>query len=139
MALTTLSGTISNIRHSTETSGQVGRQGGAVGTAQVLAFRVDNTSAQIKLKGVPDIQDGDPVTLAGSVKNGTFVALAMRNDKTNAVYTLPAAIGFFLGGMLILLGILTLACLVGIVFIGAGIYTLWEASNYQTAANLLKR
>ncbi|MEW5683794.1 MAG: hypothetical protein AB1942_02635 [Pseudomonadota bacterium] len=139
MAITTLTGAVSGIRHSTETRGTVGRNGGSVKTGQVIAFRVDDRSAQIKLADVPDIRDGDQVTLAGSDKNGVFKALALRNDKTGAVYSIPTTVGYLMGATLIALGVMTLFILVGVVFIAGGAWTLYEAYNYTRAANMLKR
>lgn len=138
MGLTTLSGEVSGIRHSTETRGTVGRDGGSVKTGQIIAFRVGDRSAQIKLADVPDIRDGDQVTLAGHDKNGVFRALAMRNDKTRAIYAMPTLVGYLMGGTLIALGVMTLVILIGVVFIAGGLWTLYEAYTYTRAANMLK-
>ncbi len=138
MGLTTLSGPVSGIRHSTETRGVVGRNGGSVKTGQVIAFRVGDRSAQIKLADVPDIRDWDEVTLAGSEKNGVFKALALRNDKTRAVYSIPTTVGYLMGALLVALGIMTLFILVGVVFIAGGLWTLYEAYTYTRAANMLR-
>ena len=113
MGLTTLSGAVSGIRHSTETRGTVGRNGGSVKTGQVIAFRVGERSAQIKLADVPDIRDGDEVTLAGREKNGVFKALALRNDKTRAVYSIPTTVGYLMGGTLIAVGVIYAAAAAG--------------------------
>lgn len=139
MALTTLSGAVSGIRHSTETRGTVGRNGGSVKTGQVIAFRVGDRSAQIKLAEVPDIRDGDQVTLAGREKNGVFRALALRNDKTGAVYSIPATIGYIMGALLIAVGVMTLFLLVGVIFIAGGAWTIYEAYTYTQAVGMLRR
>lgn len=138
MGLTTLSGVVSGIRHSTETRGTVGRNGGSVKRGQVMAFRVGERSAQIKLAEVPDIRDGDEVTLAGREKTGVFKALALRNDRTRAVYSIPTTVGYLMGATLIALGVMTLMFLVGFIFIAGGLWTLYEAYNYTRAANMLK-
>lgn len=138
MRLTTLSGIVSGIRHSTETRGAVGRNGGSVKTGQIIAFRVGDRSAQIKLADVPDIRDGDQVTLAGHEKNGVFRALALRNDKTRAIYSMPTLVGYLMGATLVALGLMTLVILVGIVFLAGGVWTLYEAYTYTRAASLLK-
>lgn len=138
MELTTLSGPVSGIRHSTETRGTVGRNGGSVKTGQVIAFRVGERSAQIKLTDVPDIRDGDEVTLAGREKNGVFKALALRNDKTRAVYSIPTTVGYLMGVTLIALGVMTLVFLIGVVFLAGGLWTLYEAYTYTQAANMLR-
>lgn len=138
MGLTTLSGAVSGIRHSTETRGTVGRNGGSVQTGQVIAFRVGERSAQIKLADVPDIRDGDEVTLAGREKNGVFKALALRNDKTRAVYSIPTTVGYLMGALLVVVGVMTLIFLIGVVFIAGGLWTLYEAYSYTKAANMLR-
>ena len=138
MSLTTLSGVVTGIRHSTETVGHVGKNGGHIHTGQVLAFRVDDHPAQLKLKDMPDIREGERVTLAGRQKNGTFQALALRNDQTRAVYATPAAAGYVMGGLMVALGVPLLFVLVGVLFIGFGGYTLYQAHNYSKAAGMLR-
>jgi hypothetical protein len=138
MSLTTLSGVVTGIRHSTETRGHVGRNGGNIQTGQVLAFRIGDQSAQIKLKDVPDIRDGERVTLAGRHRNGSFQALALRNDQTRAVYGTPAMPGYILGGLMVLLGVPLLFIVVGVLFLGAGGYTLYQAYGYDKAAGMLR-
>ncbi|MCW5654861.1 hypothetical protein [Hydrogenophaga sp.] len=138
MPLTTLSGVITGIRHSTETVGQIGKNGGSVQTGQVLAFRVDDRSARIKLKDMPDVRDDDRVTLAGRVKNGTFHALAMRNDQTRAVFATAAWPGYVMGGIMVALGIPLSLMIIGLPFLVVGIYTLYQAVQYTQAARLLQ-
>ena len=65
---------------------------------------------------MPDVQDGEEVTLAGRVKNGTFHALAMRNDRTRAVYATPAMPGYIMGGLMTAAGLPLLFVLVGVFF-----------------------
>ena len=87
----TLSGAVSNLQFSSETSGQIqgshGRVSGSMHTKQVVTFRVDGKPAQIKLLGQPSLNDGDVVVLSGTEKNGTFHARAMRNETTGAIDT----------------------------------------------------
>jgi len=138
MSLATLSGVVTGIRHSTETVGHVGKGGGQIHTGQVLTFRIDDQPAQIKLKDMPDIREGERVTLAGRLKNGTFQALALRNDQTRAIYAMPAVAGYVMGGLMVALGIPLLFILVGVLFIGFGGYTLYQAHNYAKAASMLR-
>jgi hypothetical protein len=138
MSLITLSGPISGIRHSTETQGQIGKNGGSVQTGQVVAFRIDDRSAQIRLKDMPDIRDGDHVTLAGREKNGIFQALALRNDSTRAIYSTSAMPGYVMGGLMVAVGIPLTLLLVGVLFLGFGGFTLYQAYNYDQAAKLLQ-
>jgi hypothetical protein len=138
LSLTTLSGVVSGIRHASITQGNIGKNGGSVRSGHALAFRVDDRSVQIKLPEIPDVQDGETVTLAGRIKKGTFQALAMRNDRTHAVYATPAMPGYIMGGLMTAVGIPLLFVFVGIFFIGFGGYTLYQAYNYAQAAKLLQ-
>jgi len=138
MSLTTMTGVVSGIRHAPVTEGVIGKSGGSVRTGHALAFRVDDRSVQIKLPNMPDVQDGETVTLAGRVKNGTFQALALRNDRTRAIYATPAMPGYIMGGLMTAVGFPLLFILVGVFFIGFGGYTLWQAHNYAQAAKLLQ-
>jgi hypothetical protein len=138
MALTTLTGTVSGIRHSTEMRGTMNRDSGSVKTAQVISFRVGDRSAQIKLPDVPDIRDGDQVTLAGEDKNGIFKAYALRNDQTRAIYSVPTTAGTIMGWLMIAVGVLLLVFIIGAVFIGIGVWTLREVRNHAQAAAMLR-
>ncbi|WP_443971441.1 hypothetical protein [Sphingobium sp. CR28] len=138
MSLTTMTGVVSGIRHAPVTEGVIGKSGGSVRTGQALAFRVDDRSVQIKLPNMPDVQDGETVTLAGRIKNGTFQALALRNDRTRAIYSTPAMPGYIMGGLMTAVGFPLLFILVGVFFIGFGGFTLWQAHNYAQAAKLLQ-
>jgi hypothetical protein len=138
MGLSLLSGAVSGVRLSTDTRGTVGRNGGSVKTGQVVALRVGERSAQIKLADVPDLRDGDEVTLAGREASGVFKALALRNDRTGAIYSLPTTVGYLLGLTLVALGVMTLFILVGVVFIAGGLWTLYEAYTHTRAASMLK-
>lgn len=138
MSLTTLTGSASGIRLAPATEGVFGKNGGSVRTGAALAFRIDDRSVQIKLPNVPDIQDGEQVTVAGRMKNGVFQALAMRNDRTRAVYATPAMPGYIMGGLMTAVGIPLLFILVGVFFIGFGGYTLYQAHNYAQAAKMLQ-
>ncbi|MBN8829508.1 MAG: hypothetical protein J0G94_02500 [Sphingomonadales bacterium] len=138
MSLTTMTGVVSGIRHAPVTEGHIGKNGGSVRTGHALAFRVDHRSVQIKLPNMPDVQDGETVTLAGRVKNGTFQALALRNDRTRAIYATPAMPGYVMGCLMTAAGFPLLFILVGVFFIGFGGYTLWQAHNYAQATKLLE-
>jgi hypothetical protein len=138
MSLTTITGVASGFRHATVVEGHTSTNGGSIRTGHALAFRVDGRSVQLKLPDMPDVQDGEAVTLAGRVKNGTFHALAMRNDRTRAIYATPAMPGYIMGGLMTVVGFPLLFILVGVFFIAFGSYTLWQARNYAQAAKMLQ-
>ncbi len=125
MPQATLSGVLSQVHHSSETSGAIGKSGGQVHTKQVLTLRVDGKPAQIKLPSAPSLSEGERVTLIGHEKQGTFIGRAMRNDSTGAIYSPPTAPYFIMGALFIIVGVLTLMFVVGIIFIGVGAYNLY--------------
>lgn len=106
--------------HQTTTGGYVGN----IQTGQVLAFCIGDHSVQIKLRDVPDVRDGDRVTLAGKLKDGTFLTLALCNDQIRAVYSYPATPGYIMRCLMVALGVPLLFILVGVLFIGFGGFTL---------------
>ncbi len=138
MPQTVLRGTLNQHHHSSETSGAIGKNGGNVHTKAVLTMRVDTKPAQIKLPNAPSLNDGEKVTLVGKDKQGTFIARAMRNDTTGAIYQVPTIPYFIMGGLFILLGLMTLIFVVGIVFLPVGAYNLYLGYLNVEAVNQIK-
>lgn len=134
-----ISGKVSMLQFSSETTGQFsgsgGRVSGNIHTKQVITFRVDGRPAQIKLPGQPSLTEGDSVVLAGSVKNGTFYARAMRNDSTGAIDHQPTTGLIALGAIMIALGVVLLIVLVGVLFIAFGGWNVYQGlQNRQSVA-----
>jgi hypothetical protein len=139
MAMVTRSGAATGLVRSSQTEGAVGRNGGSVRTAQVLTFRLDGKVVETRLPSQPSIDEGESVTVAGQEKNGVFRALALRNDATGAVYAIPSLPGFVMGGLMIALGVPLLFIVVGVLFLGFGGWTVYQAWRYRQAAQLLAR
>lgn len=135
--VSTLSGVVSNLQFSSETSGQVhgshGRVSGSMHTKQVVTFRVDGRPAQIKLLGQPSINDGDVVVITGKEKNGTFHARAMRNETTGAIDHRPANPSLILGGLFLVLGIPLSFVIIGLPFVAVGAYNIYDGLQTRQA------
>jgi hypothetical protein len=135
--VSTLSGVVSNLQFSSETSGQIqgshGRVSGNVHTKQVVTFRVDGRPAQIKLLGQPSLNDGDVVVLTGKEKNGTFHARAMRNETTGAIDHRPANPSIILGGLFLVIGLPLSAIIIGLPFVGLGAYNIYDGLQTRQA------
>jgi hypothetical protein len=102
MSLTTITGAASGIRHSISDA----RPGLEVrGTCQVPTFRVNNQSVQMRTQNLPDIQEGDHVTLPGRDKREFFEILALRNERTGSISSLPATLNTAAGAGLVPLGL----------------------------------
>jgi hypothetical protein len=135
--VSTLSGVVSNLQFSSETSGQVhgsqGRVTGSMHTKQVVTFRVDGRAAQIKLLGQPSINDGDVVVITGKEKNGTFHARAMRNETTGAIDHRPANPSIILGGLFLVIGLPLSMIIIGLPFVGLGAYNIYDGLQTRQA------
>lgn len=137
MNLTKLTGTITAIQRSSETSGQMNKGTGGIHTKQVLSFRIDGKSALIKLPAMPDVNEGESITIAGHEKNGIFEAFAMRNNNSGAIYAVPTTMMFVVCGLLALVGLMTLVMLVGVIFLALAGLNLWIALRYKKAAEMV--
>jgi len=137
-----ISGKVSMLQFSSETTGQIGGSGGRVSgnihTKQVITFRVDGRPAQIKLAGQPSLTEGDNVVLAGNLKNGTFHARAMRNDSTGAIDHQPSTGLIALGAVMIALGVVLLVVLVGVLFIGFGTWNVYQGLQNRKSVALVQ-
>lgn len=138
MALSKISGAVSGLRQSSETTGHMGPKSGAVFTAQLLTLRVGGKPVEIKLPSIPSLEDGEQVTAVGREKAGTLRALALRNDATGAVYTQPTIPSYITGVLLLILGIPLSFVIVGLPFLAFGIVNLYQAYSRTQAANLLR-
>lgn len=138
----TLSGSVSKLQFSSEVTGHIGgshgRVQGSMHTKQVTTFRVDGRPAQIKLPGQPSISEGDVVLLAGSEKNGTFHARAMRNETSGAFDHRPYVGNFVGGGLCLLLGIPLSLILIGLPFVAVGGWAIWDGLQTSKAIGLLR-
>lgn len=134
----TISGVVSNLQFSTETSGSMNKGSGSVHTKQTATFRLDGRSVVIKLPERPDIAEGERVTVVGEEKKGMFKALVMRNDATNVIFTLPAWQFYLFGGVMLLLGIMTLIIILGIFVIPVALFIIFQGYRYAHAVKILE-
>lgn len=80
------------------------------------------------------------MAVAGSEKNGTFEAVAMRNLTTGALYAPPTMAALVLAAVLILFGIPLIAFLgMGLLFVGYGGVVIYKALQVRTAVSMLQQ
>jgi hypothetical protein len=137
-----LSGTVSHIKHFSETSGSVYRGEGSIGTSHRISFRVNNHPAWFY--GTPNLDEGEFVTLVGMNKGVDFTAFALRNDSTNITYFYNNyhALGkviYGFGGFLIYLGIILLFSntILAIFELGIGIWMILARRKHTRTINKL--
>lgn len=132
----TLSGTVSHVSATSFVQGAVKNGKGRVSTAHKTDFRVDGKAAYIS--AAVNIADGDHVTLVGDLKGGELRARALRNDETGVVYSGPTGLLYFLGGLLVLIGIPALLILVGLIIVPIGAWFIFQGYMNQSAIKVLQ-
>jgi hypothetical protein len=106
---------------------------------QIVSMRVDNKPVHFRTRSLPSISDGDSVAAAGTMKNGTLEAVALRNITSGAAYHPPTNMVMVGAAALIILGIPLIAFLgFGLFFIGVGVWVLMKALNIKKAVAMLQ-
>jgi hypothetical protein len=102
------------------------------------SFRINGRPATIKLANAANLGEGDQVTVAGREKQSGFVGYALRNDTTGAIYSLPSWMPYIAGGLLVLIGLPLSAILIGIPFLGLGLWALYVGRRNASAVSLIQ-
>lgn len=140
MALVTVSGSVANVMQDTEVYGaQSSAYTGAtkVHSQKVINFRVGNKPVTMKLKAAIDIGHGDQVTVVGTEKRGIVHALVVRNDVTGVTYAHSPMMLIVLGGILTLVGLMTIAIVIGVVVTPLGLYVVYKGLQTRKAIGML--
>jgi hypothetical protein len=139
MSISILTGKVSHVDHSTETSGTISaNRGGQIRSAHAWSFRINNRPAIYKSRSTASFSDGDVMTAAGADKNGTFKIVSCRNETTGAVYEAPATLICICAGVIILISLPLLMVAVGFLLLPLGIYFLMLGLKMSKANNLLR-
>lgn len=139
MSLTVVTGRATNVTLGSDYSYAATAQHGPVAIKnQIVSMRLDNKPVLFRSRTLPSISDGDQVSAAGSEKNGTLEAIAVRNLTTGSIYHPPTTMVMVGAGLLILLGIPLIAFIgFGFLFIGFGVWVLMKAFKIRNAVTLL--
>ena len=119
MQIQVIRGTVANIRHSTEVSGN----DKSVSTSQVAVFDLDGQAVEIKLMESIVLSNGDQVIVGGDTKRGLFRGLAYRNVTRRVDGKGPAWIYLVVG---------VVFCVI-VVFLPIGLWLLSRARKYDLA------
>lgn len=141
MAVTVLAGNASNVVLGSDYSYAASAQHGPIAIQeQLVSLRLGQKPVLFRTRTLPSISDGDQVAVAGSEKNGTFQALALRNLTTGAIYAPPTMTAMILAAVLILIGIPLIALLgLGLFFVGYGAVVLYKAVQIRGAVSMLQQ
>jgi hypothetical protein len=130
-----VSGRVTHAAQVSETHGQIHDGRGTIRTFHKMKFRIDNKPAFFQ--GEASIGDGDTVTVA-AVAKGELRALALRNESTGIEYGSPTILYYIMGSFTVVLGLLTLAFLVGFPILGAGGWLFYSGWRNKEALQLLR-
>jgi hypothetical protein len=150
MAWATIAGTISHLNQSTEVSGYTqtssfgNRIYGRTQTSHVTTFRIEGKPALLKMGNMGSFTNGDRVSLVGKDKPAGFIAYAIRNDTTGAVYTNPTKGYYWFAGVMIFIGYPFMHWIFGtgfpgpgLPFIGFGAWLIYYGRKLAAANELL--
>lgn len=119
MSLQVIRGTVANIRHSTEVSGN----DKSVSTSQVAVFDLGGQPVEIKLMESIVLSNGDSAIVAGDTKRGLFRGMAYRNETRRVDGKGPIAIYLFIG---------IVFCVI-VIFLPIGLWMIGKARKYDEA------
>lgn len=105
---------------------------------QIAAFRVDNKPVVFRTRTFPSIKEGDEVVAAGSIKNGTLHAIALRNASTGANYSPPLTMAIVLASLLAVLGLMSLGIGLGYIILPIAAFVFFRIYTVSQAAAAVK-
>ncbi|MGH7682669.1 MAG: hypothetical protein ACRENN_11875 [Candidatus Eiseniibacteriota bacterium] len=140
MALTMISGNATNVNFGSDfTYAATSNHGPVPIKNQIVSLRVDQKPIHFRTRSLPSISDGDTIAAAGTMKNGTLEAVALRNLTSGAFYHPPTTMVMVGSIALIVLGIPLIAFLgFGLFFIGVGAWMLTKVFNIRNAVTMLQ-
>jgi hypothetical protein len=139
MALSKISGTVSNFREETNvTSAQTSNLGHTqYRTEKLINFRVGNRPVSMKLPKGIELTDGDEATVVGKDTGGGMKAVLVRNDTTGIVYGLSTVVVMVWAVLLTLVGLATLAVFIGFIITPLGLYLLYKGYQLMQANKIM--
>lgn len=141
MALELVQGQVKILNRDVETHGYVSGNGGNV-RGHVHSFRavtveVDGRIVMLRDKDPIILADGDWLVAVGTRKSNGIHSSVFANRNRQTRTHAPAALMYALGGMSMLLGLMTLIFLIGFPVIGFAVYVLYRARQFTKANAML--
>ncbi len=148
MALTKISGVVSNFRENTEVKSMKTQHSGhsnpmntshtKVRTETSVNFRIDNRPVSMKdSKGI-EMTDGDQATVVGTESGGGLKALVIQNDTTGVVYSMGLMYLLVWAVVCIVAGLATMAVFIGLLIFPLGLFLLYKWWQLKQAHALLQ-
>ncbi len=139
MALTKISGPVSNFREETQVkSAQTSNLGHTqFKTEKVINFRVGNRPVEMKNLKAIEMADGDEATVVGSNSGGGIKGVLIRNDTTGIIYGMSTWYVMAWAIITTIAGIATLGVVIGFLLLPLGLYLLYKGYQLIQANKLI--
>lgn len=139
MALSKISGTVSNFREETNvTSAQTSNLGHTqYRTEKLINFRVGNRPVSMKLPKGIELTDGDEATVVGKDTSGGMKAVLVRNDSTGIVYGMSTVVVMIWAVLVTVVGLATLGVFIGFILTPLGLYLLYKGYQLMQANKIM--
>jgi len=124
MNLVAIAGKVSHINRIASTEDD----GGRITTTHETTLRVDGRHVQIG-DACNWLSDGDHVAIVGHESGGELVPVAIRNDTTGYENIAEVRSSYGFGILMIVLGVILFALIIGIFMIGWGIWTIFRVNR----------
>ena len=147
-SMKTIRGTVSKLRFTTEVRGGGTNNSQHVSSSHIAVFHLDAQPVRLESASAQILNEGDTLAVAGELENGTFQALAYRNDSAGVLSSPDNLIQYVLGTIFTLIGLIAFfICLarreyppaaICSVFFAAGIYSINWGVRLGSAVSLLR-
>ena len=139
MALSKISGTVSNFREETKvTSAQTSNLGHTqFKTEKLINFRVGKRPVSMKLPKGIELVDGDEATVVGKDTSGGMKAVLVRNDETGITYGMSTWYVMAWAVVCTLAGLATLAVFIGFILTPIGLFLLYKGYQLMQAHKIM--
>jgi hypothetical protein len=138
MPLESLSGIATNVNLGSQLAYAPTAQYGPVGVQLHLAnFRLNNRPVRFKVTDSASISEGDKVVVAGTSKQGTLEALALRNLTTGAIHHNPYKFPLYGGIFALVLSIPMLFVLIGFLLAPIAGWVIWRGLQIKNAVEMV--
>ena len=142
MAHILVDGIVSDVQRGTETTGGGSSYRGTgsmqISTSQITTMRIGSKAAEVKSKGMFIVKDGERVIAAGKEKGGVLKIGAARNLTAGTVYHPPVIAVWIAAGASLLLGIPLSLIIIGLPFLGLGIYLIYLALGWKKSIAMVE-
>jgi len=138
MPLQSLSGTATNVTLGSHLGYAPSGQYGPIGVKlQLVTFRLNGKPVRIKVHESASISEADRLIAAGTEKQGTLEALAIKNVTTGAIHHNPYQLPLYGGIAALVLSIPMIFILIGLLTAPIAAWVVWRSLQIKNAVTMV--